>query len=277
MPYDINQMFIHDTPENLQRIKEFYSTLEECPKYLFQLNQWMQYVRKEMDKNLFPFIAYNECSKKQLYFNGFVLLAFQVPYDFIDIKTFGYMDQTTAQIKCCCSHWIHDLFWMKGPYFRFITGCVCIQKTKLIPPKELQKLKRNYIEDFRPFYDNIIDVLKAKEINKQKQKNIFIIILTRMVLAHLKKYQENMIQYRLENKLCIDCGVNCMYKKCWRCAKKCECGKVIQNENYEKCFNCSNIDICIVCKKLFNGKGEYEKCYTCNKKMNSSIHLIRGQ
>lgn len=281
MPYDINQMFIHDTPENLDKIKEFYSTLDEPPKYIFKMNKWMQYVRDEMDKNLFPNITYNPCGKLPLYFNAFVLLAFQVPYELIEITKFGYLnyehDQTTVTIRCCCSHWIHELFWMEGTYFRFITGRVCIDKTKLIPPKELTKLKRNYIEDFRPFYDNIIKVLKNKEINKQRQKNIFIIVLTRIILAHLKKYEESMIQFRLENKKCLDCGAKCgKFDRCFRCAKRCKCGKVITG-NWDTCYTCKNPDICIDCKKNFNGKGEYKKCFSCNKKLKSSKCFITAQ
>lgn len=280
MPYDINQMFIHDTPENLEKIKEFYLTLEKPPEYIFKMNKWMQYVRDEMDKNLFPNITYNPCKKLQLYFNAFVLLAFQVPYEFIEIKEYGYIeyehDQTTANMKCCCSHPIQCIFWMKGFYFRFLTGDTCIDKTKLIPPKELKKLKRNYIDDFRPYYDSIVDVLKKREINKQRQKNIFIIVLTRLIFAHLKKYEVSMIQYRLENKKCSDCGAKSgKFNKCLFCAKRCKCGKVITDNRWDTCYTCRYPDICIMCKKNFDGKGEYKKCYTCNKKSFSSIRLIR--
>ncbi len=273
MPYDINQMFIHDTPENLEKIKAFYLTLEEPPKYLFEMNEWMQYVREEMKKNLFPYITYNHCSELQLNFNGFVMMAWQLPYEFIEIKEYGYLyDKTSANMKCCCGHWIHDPYWMRGPHFRFITGCVCIEKTKLIAPKELRKLKRNYVEDFRPFYDKIIDVLKKKEINKQRQKNIFIIVLTRLIFAHLKKYEESMIQFRLENKKCLDCGAKCgKFDRCLFCAKRCKCGKVITG-NWDTCFVCKNPDICIGCNKNFNGKGEYKKCYNCNKIDFKKIH-----
>lgn len=268
MPYDINQMYIHDTPENLEKIKEFYLTLEEPPKYIFQMNEWMEYVREEMDKHLFSFITYNPCKKKPLYFNAFVLLAWQMPYDFIEIKEFGYLefehDQTTANMKCCCSQPIQCIFWMKGLYFKFLTGDTCIEKTKLIPPKELRNLKRNYIDDFRPFYDNIIVALKKKEIQKQEHKNIFIAVLTRLIFAHLKKYHENMVQFRLQNKKCLDCGVKTgKFDRCWFCAKRCKCGKVLTG-NWDTCFECKNPDICSGCNNNFNKK--YKKCYNCNLK-----------
>lgn len=267
MPYDINQMFIHDTPENLEKIKEFYSTLEKPPEYIYLLNEWQKYVREEMDKHLFSNITYNPCKKKQLYFNAFIFLSWQLPYEFIEIKEFGYLeDQTTANIKCCCSQHIECIFWMKGPNFKFLTGDTCIDKTNLIPPTELKKLKRNYIDDFRPFYDNIIKVLKNKEIQKQEKKNIFILVITKLILAHLKKYEENIIKFRLENKKCLDCGVKCgKFDRCLFCAKRCKCGKVITGD-WDTCYVCKNPDICSGCNRNFNGKGEYKKCYNCNKK-----------
>ena len=49
--------------------------------------------------------------------------------------------------------------------------------------------------------------------------------------------------------------------------KKCECGKVVIPP-FTKCFACnqqSKKDTCVGCKKLFDGKGRFDACYSCNK------------
>ena len=278
MPYDINQMYIHDSPENLSEIKQFYLTLEKPPSYPFLLNEWQKYVRYEMDKHLFSKITYNKCNKKPLYFNAFVLLAWQLPYAFIEIKEFGYLDdQTRTHIKCCCSQPISCIFWMKGPHFKFLTGCTCIDKTKLIPPTELKKVKdkytQYYINTFRPYFNSIVDVLNKNEIRKQENKNIFILALTNLLLKNVETYEKSMIQFRLENKKCIDCGAKSgKFDKCLFCVKRCKCGKVILDVRWDACTKCNFSDkskypdICSGCKNNFNSQGKYTKCYNCNKK-----------
>jgi hypothetical protein len=92
MPYDINQMYIHDSPENLIEIKKFYLTLEKTPEYLFLLNEWQQYVRDEMDKHLFSKITYNPCKKNRcililLYYCHFNFLMNLLKSKSLDILT----------------------------------------------------------------------------------------------------------------------------------------------------------------------------------------------
>ncbi len=76
----MRQTYVHDTPQNLDRIKDFYKTLPPCPKHHFDILQWMDETRKIMTTDLIPYIDYNpHCAKMPLNFNIALLMGFQVP------------------------------------------------------------------------------------------------------------------------------------------------------------------------------------------------------
>ena len=70
-------------------------------------------------------------------------------------------------------------------------------------------------------------------------------------------------KYRIENKLCIQCGRKCNWEKCFNCAKKCPCGKIITKkwEKYDTCFGCARK---CPCGKIITGK--WDTCWTCSQK-----------
>ena len=250
------QMYVYDTPENLNKIKDFYKTLPECPNKPFDINQWMSETRKKMDTELIPNIDYNPfCAKMPLYFNLAILLGFQEPYSNInlklkDIKYDPHFNlETDRSSKCCCSHTIHNLFFIKSPFFPIPCGCDCIEKHTLISPKDLRSV-RKYAEE--KYHDDQLSV-------SRNRKNIVKTLNETFVKDALEKEQK----FRIENKLCIQCGRKCNWEKCFNCAKKCPCGKIITKkwEKYDTCFGCARK---CPCGKIITGK--WDTCWTCSQK-----------
>jgi len=79
--------------------------------------------------------------------------------------------------------------------------------------------------------------------------------------------EKSMIQYRLENKNCLDCGAKSgKWDRCLFCVKRCKCGNVIPKNHWNMCYTCRYPDICSGCNDNFDSQGKYTKCYNCNKK-----------
>jgi len=229
-----SQMYVYDTPTNMNKIREFYNTLPLCPKHHFDILQWTNDVRKKMTTDLIPYIDYNpHCAKMPLNFNLIMLLGFQVPYAEINLKLKDLKYdpdlnlETNEYSKCCCGHHISCLFFIKAPYFSIPCGCDCIEKHTLIAPKDIKQVR-----------------IRAEE--KQSEDQIIVNWNRIKIIRTLNdKFEKEAIErekkYKKENKLCLGCGTKCDFPKCWKCVQKCGCGKPIQPqyEHKDTCFKCS--------------------------------------
>ncbi len=230
----MRQTYVHDTPQNLDRIKDFYKTLPPCPKHHFDILQWMDETRKIMTTDLIPYIDYNpHCAKMPLNFNLIMLLGFQVPYAEINLKLKDLKYdpdlnlETNEYSKCCCGHHIKCLFFIKAPHFSIPCGCDCIETHTLILPKDIKEVRKRAEE--KQYEDQImVDMYRKKIVKTLNDK-------------FEKEAIEREQKYRKENKLCLGCGTKCVWPKCWRCVKKCGCGKPIQPqyEKYNTCKQCA--------------------------------------
>lgn len=231
----MRKTYVYDTPTNLDLIKEFYKTLPPCPKQTFEILQWTANVRKKMETNLIPYIDYNpHCAKMPLNFNLIMLLGFQDTYSNINVKLklkdLKYDPdlnlETNEYSKCCCGHHISCLFFIKAPFFSIPCGCDCIETHTFILPKDIKQVRKRAEE--KQYEDQFIVNMYRKKIVKTLNDKFE------------KEAIEREQKYRKENKLCLNCGTKSNWEKCWRCVKKCPCGKTIQPkyEKYDTCFNC---------------------------------------
>jgi hypothetical protein len=259
------QMVVYNNPDNLSKILQFFDGLPEFPKCLVDVNMWFEDTRYKMDNELIPIIDYVPSAKMPLYYNLFIIGGYRttdyasihLPLDHIswDIEW-----DAAEDTKCCCSHHIQTVYWIKAPYLPIITGCDCIKKHKLIPPEELRILRKRKKDTAK--------ILKIKEDIAKKR---LVQALKERFLEDEKKRVEKEKQFRIENKLCVQCEKPSKFETCWDCAPKCECGKVAKPP-FLKCYECNQKtkkDICIDCKCPFDGKNTYKKCYSCNLKKNS--------
>jgi hypothetical protein len=230
----MRQTFVHDTPQNLGRIKDFYNTLPPCPKHHFDILKWTADVRKKMTTELIPYIDYNpDCAKMPLNFNLIMLLGFQSPYSEINLKLKDLKYdpdlnlETNEYSKCCCGHHIKCLFFIKAPYFSIPCGCDCIETHTLILEKDIKQVRKRAEE--KQYADQIMVDMYRKKIVKTLDDKFE------------KEAIEREQKYRKENKLCLVCGTKCDWPKCWKCVKKCGCGKTIQPqyEKYDTCKQCA--------------------------------------
>ena len=178
-----SQMYVYDTPTNMNKIREFYNTLPLCPKHHFDILQWTNDVRKKMTTDLIPYIDYNpHCAKMPLYFNLFMLLGFQVPYAEINLKLKDLKYdpdlnlETNEYSKCCCGHHIKCLFFIKAPYFSIPCGCDCIETHTLILKKDIKQVRE-----------------RAEE--KQYEKKLFVNMYRKKIVKTLNdKFEKEAIE-----------------------------------------------------------------------------------
>lgn len=52
------------------------------------------------------------------------------------------------------------------------------------------------------------------------------------------------------------------------------CGKIMKDNRYKTCYNCSNSKICVNCGGRMNSDSAYSTCYPCNQKVEKKICVV---
>ena len=144
---------IYDTTENRMLCHKFYTTLPCPPKNhcIRSHNQWCTMVRCRMDIELLPYLKKIGSPKMPLYFNAFLIMAFNMSYPEMNEYIHGLNIQFAEMVncidecentRCCCSHSISQCFWYRAPLFQLFTGCDCILKHNFVDKKTMDKLRR---------------------------------------------------------------------------------------------------------------------------------------
>ena len=290
------------TEENVKLIREFRESLLPRPDGTEHLNlsRWQQSTLEQAEYELFPKLDYVSSKYNQpRNFNLHLLLAMKdvTTYDEMTIELskdqsrWNQKEHAEADnLRCCCSHPITICFVIKGLHGDILCGGDCIEKNNFITKEEHSRFARELKER-----DMTQEQRNNREEKKQVQKEKRIQEKERMKEEirnkELEKLEENRIkserQFReyqekrqkellreetnFEHSICNECEQPFQnqgkYRICFPCRPKCECGN-IKDTRFDKCFTCSQQskkDVCIKCKKLFDGKKKYDTCYYCNK------------
>ena len=281
--------------ENLKLIRKFRESLLPRPDGTQHLNLsiWQQSILEHAEYELFPKLDYVSSKYNQpRNFNLHLLLAMKdvTTYDEMNIELSKDQSRWIQKehagddnLRCCCSHPITICFVIKGFHGDILCGGDCIEKNNFITKEEINKLtreikERDMTQSQRDEREEKKRLQKEKRIQEKEKKRTQELEEERIQKEQrLKEYQEKRQRELLrektnfENSICNECEQPFQnqdkYRICFPCRPKCECGNVL-NPPFTKCYTCnqqSKKDVCIGCKKLFDGKEKYDKCYSCNK------------
>jgi len=179
------------------------------------------------------------------------------------------LELPTIQNHCVCGHSIKENCYITNDEQILVLGNCCIKKFVVKSSRTCEKCGGAHKNRTVNKCNNC---RYEKEINEEKRNQEFEEI-RRKSEQRLREYVEKERQQKInfENSICNECEQPFQnqgkFLICFSCRPKCECGNV-KDTRFEKCFTCSQQskkDVCIKCKKLFDGKEKYDTCYYCNK------------
>ena len=283
------------TPENVKLIHAFRLTLSPQPDYKDHkaFSVWQTQVNELAEQDLFKRLNYvPSIHKMPRNFNLHLLLNIHVTSCYDEITEYlsrhperfiqyehASEEDVEERLQCACSQNITELYFITGHYGKILTGCDCITKNNFVEMTSLQYVReRDMSEAQRTREEEKKRIAKekreekkhiAKQEEERKQEEQRKELAQRVEAERIQKEKQK--QENIEKSICNAClkpfRNQGKYELCYSCKPKCECGTILTNPKFKKCFECNQQmkkDICIGCKKFFDGKGKYKNCYDCN-------------